>query len=515
MSSLQQAWKDTWSLTRLWFRLIPGLRARLLMLLLIPATWVAVWSAGQAGESVLWTARQGANTPVSNYAAKYVFALSEGDLGVAGISVIVGVVVVGFISPFTSGGSVALIPERDILGIRPSRAHTFFTSILTTAVSIIGFTQLVALTLIGSLLGLSGDPVGTIILCWLTWIPLLALTVMQSWTTEWMLRAWPTRTRWVVAATIFAGGTIILYLSQTVRGAIAAGAYWYSETLRQIAGTGTDGFFVTAAGLTLVTGVLLTAGWWVTLRTLQHPAHVTRRGNNVVGAHISTNKWWMLTQIVGLQIVRNKEIRRPLLVVTVLNVVGCWFVTSPQQQTSVLLTIPIVMGAAWAANVFGLLGPGMMWLSTQPSLARHLPTVVFTIQGMLSILLCSVCWIVVEVRHHIGAERMLSLMFATIVVTSIMTRAAFTQACRQPHVVRLGSRGDVVVRPGPAIGYALKNVPFAALASAVVLATGIVGQQIVVVVVVLMWVAARWAYTYSLWNDPASRAHIVTQVSAA
>lgn len=516
MRTIVNAFQDTRLVVQLWFRLLPNAKSKVVALALLPFLWFALWVSLHAGPSILSTARRGTGDSVGKYTANYVVALQDGDLGVLGMSVVGAVALAGFISPFTSGGNVTLIPDLDLLGIRPAKLHAYFSSILTTAVSIIGFFQLMALTLVSSLLSIDGDPFPTAVIGWLTWFPLLGFTVAQIWFTEWMLRGVRRRVRLALIGTIIATLTVAMAFFEGARAFVGTATNGYAALLRRVAQGDAGAFHEALAIIAGVTAIVVVTGLWLCLKAQALPAHTaTKRFETILRLNPVRNPYLMFMQITVAQVVRNREVRRPMLVIFSVNLAGCWLVNSTEQQMSVMLTLPIAVGAAWGANMFGLLGPGLPWLASQPNLMRYLPAVTYPVQFIFSWLLCTVCWVLIAARHGIGLERFVVLELATIAVSALMTRAAFHHAVRHPTLVRLGGRGDTVVRPGQAIGYTLRYAPAAAMIGLLLTNLHSVPLVVAATVAVCCWVASRWYLSDRRWADEDVRAAVVRRVASA
>lgn len=516
MSVLSQSFADTDIIARLWLKRLPGAKSRLVLLAAIPLVWMALNLATRAGPEILRAARQGTGDMVGRFTANYVVALQDGDLGALGMSIVAAVAVSSFITPFTSGGSISLIPETDLLGVRPSRLHAYFMSLMTTAVSIIGLFQMLALTIFASLLAIDGDPFAPTIVAWLSWVPLLALTVAQAWLTELLLRSVSRRRRVLLLSVTVATVGIVLVMSEDARAAIGRASNEYAALLRRLSTADGSFFAVTVGALLALTLTLMLIGLWLCQAAQQKPVHVgTRRSDLLVRLPPLSNGHLMLFQVTLAQVLRNRETRRPMIVILTVNLLGAWFIASTQQSLSALLTIPIALGASWAANIFGLMGPGMTWMASQPGLLRAMPTAAFPAQALLTFLLVNVIWVVVAARHGMTLHRWVGLEFATIAVIALMTRAAYTHSVKHADLVRLGGRGDTAVKPGQAISYTFRTTPIAGLVASGILALDNLIVAFAVTVGVLAWEMVRWSITDRRWADSRTRADVVRRVASA
>jgi hypothetical protein len=258
-------------------------------------------------------------------------------------------------------------------------------------------------------------------------------------------------------------------------------------------------------------------------RAQTYPAHVApQRLDTIIRLKPLADPFLMLTQTVAAQVFRNREIRRPITIIFAVNLLGSWFVGTDQQQMSVLLTIPIAVGAAFAANMFGLLGPGLPWLATQPNLMRRLPAAAFPIQIVLSLALCTLCWMTMFTRHVLDPSAsapvtttdVVRLVLASGAIAALLARAAFAHSIKHPAIVRTGGRGATIVRPGSAISFTLKNVLGVGAAGLAIIESPNLAISSALTAAVCCWAAIRWFQPAKEWSNPIRRAHIVHQVAA-
>lgn len=178
-----------------------------------------------------------------------------------------------------------------------------------------------------------------------------------------------------------------------------------------------------------------------------------------------------------------------------------------------ILTINIAVGAAWSANIFGLLGPGLPWLLSLPGADRRLPPAALAATVTISMSLTLVCLALVTVRHTPTAADAGAYLMASAAIAALTARAAWSASLTRPTSVRLGSTGATVVAPLNAMIYTLKIVPFAGAATVLILSAPI-ATGIGIAVGVICWSAARAVLSTRRWDDRNRRASLLATVSS-
>lgn len=517
-AALRAGASHTGLLLRLRWRMIRTIRSRIMVVLGLAVLFAAMFASSSVGFMVRRIAEQGTDSAMSQFAVNYILALERGDFGGVGALALGSAVAASLFSPFTGAANLSLAPGEDLAGLRPARLHRYFDALVTAGVSTIGFVQLLTLTAVASLLTLGGGRVGGMLFTWAVWVPLLLAAVAEGWAIEWLHRRLGAKARRSVLAglaTIL--GAAILLDPAHGRTLFGLGTV-YSRTLRA-AGEGHIGTTITAiAVLTAVSVGLVFLGASVCQAALALPAvPVAGTKDRKRLIPISRHPQIAMFQILVSIVVRTGEIRRPIGTVLLLGIPAVWITSSGGQTMSTLvIAIPLAVALAWGVNCFGIIGPGMTWLASQPHVMKRLLTLTTLIQIGATMGVALLVWgpPLVFGRADLGSVATVAAGLAAS--AAMTTRSAASKAVRKPLLARLGTRGDVIVPPLTAINYTLRFALWGGQVGVLVMGQGANRQvQGALVVTVLAWTTARYIQLLWQWRDRTTQARVVAAVSAA
>jgi hypothetical protein len=415
----------------------------------------------------------------------------------------------------TGVGGGSLFPAQELVGIRPHRLHWYFDTLVVQAVSTVGVFQLVALTALGSLMTLDGNRGPGFLIVWAMWPMVAAMEVMVAWAIELAQRVYGPVVRRVAVTVLVCGAGLALFLDpmhgQTLFG---AGDLFASAIRKATLGQWTDALPVFTLTMAL-TGLFVTVGVTFTQAALLKPAIASSAPRSYWRWKISTKPVFALTQILLLQVVRTGAIRRPILAVAM---VGPPAVLLSHGSFTVMIAlvviIPMAVCLAWGVNIFGVIGPGMTWLTVQPNVNRMILGVAVAVQLFIIAVLSVFVWAPAAVFGIIDLRTAASVVSATVVTALITTRSAATKSVRRPYHVNVSQRGDQIVPTLTSINYTLRFVLGGGLAGILVLTVQSLPFQLAVVAGVAIWTTCRFIKLARYWGSRSVQGRVVAVIAA-
>lgn len=529
-AEVSAAARDTSLLLKLRWRLIRSTKSRLGVILGLGGFFLLLGIAANIGTLIREWAAQGMQTAASIYAANYVVALDRGDLGIVGATALGSAMAAAMFAPFTGASMIALAPADDLTALRPTRLHRYFDSLVTSSISTIGFLQLISLTAVGSLLTLNGGRTAGLLFTWEVWPVLVLATVAEGWAIELVHRSFGPVARRSLGLGL-AGAVVAAALVDPNHGRTLFGVGdLFSQTLTHAANH-QNGLVWAAAGVVLVLGVAIFGLGLVLCRAaLAKPAGVSlkaRARRRLLP--ISTRPTVALVQLLLAQIWRTIEVRRPLMTVLVIGIPAALLTgDSTTCAMTMVVAIPLSVALAFGINTFGILGAAMPWLASQPGVMRCLLRITVGVQIGITVLLSVLVWTPATIVDHVSLGSVAAIAAGTAVSTLFTTRSAAAKAVNKPYLIRLGSRGDMIVPPLTAINYTLRFALWSGQLGVLTLNAGdahftLAGHlfypgvwlQILLVTVALAWTSVRFVGVFRQWTDRDVQAFIVKQVAAA
>lgn len=506
---------DTRMLLRLRWRFVREARSKVFITLGGLAFMAILFATSQLGTLVRRTAERGTETAAGQFAVNYVISLTRGELGLIGASAIGSVFIVALFAPFTGSAMSSLAPAEDLSGIRPSRLHRYFDSLVTTGVSAIGILQLITLTGLASLLTLDGGRAGGLLFLWAMWPAVILLSVFGGWGVEYVHRRFGATVRRGTAAVLAAAVGLAVYLDADHGQTMFGLGTQITATLRAAAEGRSQGVLVGLGVITIAALVLFMGGMVLCRAALALPAAVSHpRTERRRLVPISTRPQVALLQILFAQAIRIPEVRRPLLTIVVIGVPAIWFGTLETVMTTMVVAVPLAVALSFGINLFGLLGPAMPWLASQPRLMRSLFINAAILQIGLTLTIAALLWVPPAFAGRLDPGDIAALAAGTLTATFLTSRSAAAKSVHRPFLVRLGSRGDMIVPPLTAINYTFRFVLWSGQLGVLVM-TRDGWLQGALVALAIAWSLVRFIQLYRLWSDREVQAYVIKEVSAA
>lgn len=465
------------------------------------------------GPLTVYIAGQGTDTAAGVFAVSWILSVQRGDVGDVGALMLGGALAVAVFAPLTGTSTMSLAPVEDLHGLRPARLHRYFDAMLINSVSGMGVLQLLALTAVTSVLSLEGSRGAALLVTWATWITAIALTTTIGWSLELALRKWGPAARIRAAAVIVAAVAAAIAIDPD-HGRSLFGLGDLYASLVTSAASSTLGFAIGFAAVTAATIAFAAAGLAATRAALARPAVVqrelgTRRPRRMpqlptaIAIRVLTDSLW-----------RTPEIRRPLIAVIVIGVPGMLVADlSGNTENAVMTAVPIAVALSWAVNTFGVIGPGMTWLSAQPAVLQRIPRAAATIQLMLTILLVEILWLPAYATGRATADTGLRLLAAAIIAGCLGAIISLHLSITRPSRARLTGRGDSLIPPLTALGYLAVLLVTVCAPAAALSGADDPTRLIAVLASLAVFSAGTIAYERA-FTRPATRARITAEVSA-
>ena len=459
-------------------------------------------------------AQQGIDSTGGTFAITWIISLQRGELGDVGAITIGGALIAAIFAPFTGSSTLSLTPVEDLQGVRLARSHRYFDSFLINCISGIGLLQLLALTGIASVLTLAGDKGPAMLLTWLIWVLVVALTTTIGWTLEWVLRKWGRGIRRLLGALgVVAIISLVASDTESARSLFGIGTP-YATLIRGAAQGESTLILLASAGIIVGILILLVFGLAVTRKALAYPAPVPNIAKNRRAGKMPLNPTALMTKLLFLTLWRTPECRRPVLGILGLGLPALLFIPLTENlETAIMLAVPLAVSLAWGVNVFGVLGSGMTWLSAQPRTIGQAPRVAAAMQFVLTVLLIILLYLASYLSGNAPEGAGQRLLVGSIIAGSLSAAVSINLSVRHPMRARLSGRGDSLVSPVTALNYLLRLVFLACAPAFLVMATGTT-LQLFYTITFLVLALAGVAWADIAWHKPKVRARVVAEVSA-
>lgn len=472
-------------------------------------------TAANLGATIRVFAAQGSETAAGIFATTWLIDLERNTLGDVGAIALGAIAFAAFFAPFTGSSTLSLAPVEDLHGLRPSRLHRYFDSLLINAVSGIGLLQLLTLTGIASVLTLDGTKTFAIFFAWIIWACLVSLATGVGWTLEWVIRKFGKRLRLLMGAISLVIVGIAIYLDPAHGQTLFGLGNAFAETLRQASSGRAEILAIPFLIATLILITLLLLGIYSARQSLALPLPIVhrkqeRKSTSIKGGHIRQT-----SMLLAAVIWRTAESRRPIIAVVLFGIPGMATVElSGNIETGVMLAVPLAIALAWGVNLFAVLGQGMSWLNSQPKLLSFIPPVAAVLQALLTVGLVFILWITAFVTSNsnlAGGGRLISGATVAGFLAATISQAL---SIFKPIRARLSGRGDALVPPLTALGYLVALMIFA-VAPAASIAALPVWWRLISTLGVIVLSAILLGVLHSKWSNPERRSRVVATVASA
>ena len=507
--------QGTAMLMRVRWRMVRGIRSKVGVVVGVALMFLALFVCANVGTLIRTIADEGTGDPLTMYAITYIVSLERGQIGSFGALALGSVVATALFTSLMGVGGASLFPPEELVGIRPHRLHRYLDTLVVQAVSVVGIFQLVALTMLGSLLTLEGDRAAGLLIVWAMWPMVVALEVLVAWGIGLAQRVYGRVVRRVIVTVMVCGAGLALFLDpnhgQTLFG---AGDPFASAIRKATLGQWTAALPVFTLSV-LLTGLFVITGLTLTQAALLRPAVPTPAPRSYWRWKISTRPVFALTQLLVLQVVRTGAIRRPILAVAAVAPPAVFLTHGSLTALCTLVaTIPLAVGLAWGVNIFGVIGPGMTWLAAQPNVSRMILGVAVAVQLSIIAILSVGVWGPPAVFGIIDLRTAASVAAATLATSLVTTRSAAAKSVGHPYHVHVTQRGDQIIPPLTSVNYTLRLVLGGGLVGILVLTLPSRPFQLAAVAWVALWTTYRFVQLTRYWASRSVQSRVVAAVAA-
>ena len=340
-------------------------------------------------------------------------------------------------------------------------------------------------------------------------------SIAEGWLLEYAHRRAGRAFRRTIGAVLVTTLGIALYVDPEHGKTLFGLGTKFSAAVRA-AGSGEDGVLFGALAISMALAVFLfLAGVALAQASLALPAVPVSPPRKTRIWTLSDRPGFALAQCLILQIMRTSEIRRPILTVLALGLPVVLFAKGGQQAaTTLVIACPLAVALSWSVNTFGVIGPAMSWMASQPNAMRLLPRVAVGVQIGMTAALATACYL--PVAGFAGWRQTMSLAAGLAVSTALTTRGSLTKAIKRPFLARLGSRGDTIVPPLTAVSYTMRFALIAGQLGVLTLnqSTRPLAQAILLILLG-GWSALRTLWLFREWDNPARKSFVVAAVASA
>jgi hypothetical protein len=503
--------KDTRLLMRLRWRSVRSVWTKLLVWVSAVVLAFTLIAMSNAGAAVKQFATNPHETALTQFALNYLIAFERGQLGLSGALALGSAVAASVFSPFTGASNLSLTPSDDLGAIRPHRLHRYFDAFLLQTVSTISVLQLLSLVGVTSLLTLNGGRTVGMVTTLTLWVALITLSTAIGWSLEYLRRTKGQHLRRLIAgaAAGVLGAALLLNKEHgmTLFGAGTA----YSDFLQNKTQTPV---WLPAVGLLVFAGVLFVYGITMCQMSLTHPdVSVATKKNVKIFSNPKTPRG-AVTQMVLTQIFRTNEIRQPILLLSVLMLPGVWLSRGNEiAMTTTIIAIPLSVALSWGANIFGVIGPGMTWLSNQPKAFKLLLDQAVFAQLSIVTFISVTTWVPLILLGTIPANRGFDVLLGLTAATAVTTRSAVTKSIYTPTLARLGTRGSSTLPPLTAVNYTLRFAMFGGQIGVIVTSISDQKLQLILTATICAWQTLRYMRLRSVWADRNEQCRVTSIVS--
>lgn len=495
---MNKAIQDTFDLLYLRWNMLRNAKSKVFIWLGILTIAISVLGASYAGSAIkTLAASPNPNAEVARkFAITYLESFLRGELGSL-VATTLGLAIISvMVAPFTGASSTSLISHYHLVSIRASERHRFTDSIITQLFSSISLLQLITLTAVGSLLTLDEGRIQGILYAWLSWPVLIVLSTFFIWLAEYLYRKVGERKRLAIlftalalvglavlvdpahGSTVFGVGTSYAFLIQNF--------YSFSAVLK---------FYSIMILAVLFVGLLFFSNKMCRKALSQpeiHTAQLKAAQKKVRVWKTSASPLVETTHVVVMQLWRNLEIRKPLILVTLFGAGMIFFGKGVfSVMATMILIVPLVSALSWGSNVFGILGNGYVWLSSSPRVRQNIIWVFAGIQITLSICLFVLMCIPALIVGQEGSESLAGAVLAVIATAFLMTRSSLEKSVHNPFEYKAGFRGESPLPPATMLSYTVRFALWSGMYGFIVIIASNILIQAGLVFVAVAWSVFR------------------------
>lgn len=459
---IKGALSDSLNLLHLRYKIIRDRKTRFSLWLGILILAIAIIGTSYTGQFIKILAQS--TSPGSDaariFATSYLQSYVRGEMGTL-VSVILGLAIASVvIAPFTGTSSTSLISYHHLVSMRASNRHRFTDSLIGQFFASVSLLQLITLTAASSLLTLDGGRVQGVLYAWMSWPILVILSTLFVWIAEYLYRKFGEKIRLVILG-IMAGTIAIPILINPQDGKTLFGiGTAYSYLIQH--------FYTLDMNIKALSVIIIFALFWLfffiaykmSQLALAQPEVFAKKKIETKKIRIRKASSFPTIELANLAIIqlwRNLEIRKPLIMATIFGAAVIFFTKEMFSiMSTMILIIPLIVCLSWGSNVFGILGNGFLWLASKPFATRNLLWVFAGIQlFVITALFIAMC-LPSLIFGKMGSAEMGGIILAVIGTSIIMTESAMNKSVRFPYPYKAGVRGETILPPAALINYTLR-----------------------------------------------------------
>lgn len=514
-----ESFRDTLIFMNARWNFIRSKKSKFLLWVGISAIFFAIFLASNTGYFIRYIAEGNAvnDTALKQYAIIYLQSYMRGELGIL-VSGTLGVAIISvFVSPFTGTVSTSLISSAHIVSVRRDDKHRFTDSIFTQFFSSISLLQLLTLTTVASLLTIDGNNTWGILYAWMTWPVLVLLSVLFLWAAEYLYRVFGEKTRLLVAGLFLALIGLAIVLNPKNGETVFGIGEIYSYNVKNFTTFDLDQKIIAFGALFFLSIIFFFGAYFASMKTLAHPERMKPEKKYKRPPKWKTSPFYMveIIKILVLQIWRNPETKKPI-VATILFGAIMIFVTGGtfSVASTFVIIVPLIVSIAWGSNLFGVLGQGFSWLSSQPYVMGNFIWISYLTQTFITSTIYSLILLPSIIAGKVPVGEIAGMILAFIAVNAAMSRSAIDKSAKHPYPVRAGARGEAILSPASIISYTLRFSLWSGQLGVIILVAGDTMLQLGITFLAVIWSMARIHLLHKKWNKkPEMRNKILLTVN--
>lgn len=499
-------------------------KSKVMLWLGIVAIFVTIFLASNTGYLIRYIAEGNSaqaselnDTALKQYAIIYLQSYMRGELGIL-VSGTLGIAIISvFVSPFTGTVSTSLISSAHIVSVRRDDKHRFTDSIFTQFFSSISLLQLLTLTTVASLLTIDGNNTWGILYAWMSWPALVLLSVFFLWLAEYLYRVFGEKTRLLVAGLLLSLIALAVVLNPKQAETVFGIGEIYAYNVKNFDEFDADQKIIALGALFFLSLAFFFGAYFASIKTLAHPERMQKEKKRKNPPKWKTSPFYMveMVKVLFLQVWRNPETKKPI-VATILFGAIMIFATNGTFSVSstFVIIVPLIVSIAWGSNLFGVLGQGFSWISSQPYVMGNFLVIAYFTQIIITSGIYGLILLPSIIAGKIPSEEIAGMILAFIAVNAAMSRSAIDKSAKHPFPVRAGARGEAILPPATIIGYTLRFSLWTGQLGVVIIVSGDVLIQLAIAFLAITWSLTRLYLLNKKWNNnPEMRNRILLTVN--
>lgn len=522
VSDLITGLDTTLLLMRTKWRALNSIKSKIAIWLGVTTIMIAVIASSHSGLLVKSIAQQGGDTAAQQLAVTYLASFMRGELGTIGAGVLGLSVLSAIIAPFTGAVVTSLVSQRDLVSFGATRWHRFTDSIIGQAFSSISILQLIALSAITSMLTLQGGRGLAMVFTWTVWILLVLLSTLTAWISEYLYRRFGLGARIAIIAVVATAVITAILLDPNSGTTLFGLGTQYAYLIQHIGLDNNTLMISTGFGIALGAGVILfTLAAVIASVSLTLPEYGAMKARKkalekkkVFTLPPTQYPMFELFKTLFFSLMRTKESRKPLLAASVFGAVLIF--TSGGDQTlatAFIVMTPLVIALAWGTNVFGILGGGMTWLSSKPSLMNKLPWFLFGSQVVFTLALFTVMWLPAVVSNRVDFSSLPGIALAALSVTILVARSCVAKSTFNPHPTHFGNRGESILPPATTLSYTFRFALWQGQYGVIMLSLESFSTQLALAFAAITWSSYKMTKISDKWAKPEIKKKVIDIVA--